>query len=70
MWIVGLKGLIEYQRQDVSSKNMYIVSFNSDSTQICILLVFLKVKSPKHIFLQLYMFMFFSLSIPPSFLLF
>ena len=39
------------------------VLLNSDSTQICILLVFLKVKSPKHIFLQLHIIMFFFLSI-------
>ena len=47
------------------------LKLNSDSTGICILLVFLKlVKSPRHIFLQLHIFMLFPLSIPPSFLLF
>ena len=43
------------------------MKLNSDSTRICILLVFLKVNSPRHIFLQLHIFMFFFLSIPPSF---
>ena len=47
------------------------LKLNSDSTGICILLVFLElVKSPRHIFLQLHIFMFFFLSIAPSFLLF
>ena len=35
------------------------LKLNSDSTQICIILVFLKVKSPRHIFLQLHIFLFF-----------
>ena len=46
------------------------LKLNSDSTRICILLVLLKVNSPRHIFLQLHIFMFFFLSIPPSFYLF
>ena len=46
------------------------LKLNSDSTRICILLVFLEAKSPRHIFLQLDISMFFFLSIPPFFLLF
>ena len=45
------------------------LKLNSDSTRIYILLV-VEVKSPRHIFLQVHIFMFFFLSIPPSFLLF
>ena len=68
-------GLGFYRVQVVSSENMYMyvcfayLKLNSDSTRICIHLV-VKVKSPRHIFLQLHIFMFFFLSIPPSFLLF
>ena len=46
------------------------LKLNSESTRICILLVFLEVKSPRHILDQLHIVMFFFLSIPPSVLLF
>ena len=53
---------IEYQRQDVSSENMFrnaSLKLNSDSTPVCILLFFLEAKSPRHIFLQLLIVMIF-----------
>ena len=68
-------GLGFYRVQVVSSENMYMyvcfayLKLNSNSTRIYIHLV-VEVKSPRHIFLQLHIFMFFFLSIPPSFLLF
>ena len=59
------------QREYVRLSRNANLKLNSDSTQICTLLVFLQVKYPRHMFLHLHIFMFFFfLSIPPSFLLF
>ena len=47
------------QRQYVRLFRKANLKLNSDSTPVCILLVFLEVKSPRHTFLQLHIFMFF-----------
>ena len=71
-WTPLVWNFIEQQRQDISSENMY-VCFGTliwSWTPIAHGFAFFWSKISKHIFLQLHIFMFFFLSIPPFFLLF